>query len=194
MNIEYLNEIENLHASATELAQGYLLSLTSVGNTSPCDSDTTDGRSVLQLLSLTQRLLALTTAMRSLETNQQKEQNHALQSVLLQRLLQFVESNFTDRELTPEKIANANGISVRYLHSLFQRAGLKASKCIWERRLQATRNDLMNPVMNHIRVSQIAYHQGFNAPAHFSRAFKSRFGLSPSKLRQSKHTVIPGSS
>jgi len=38
--------------------------------------------------------------------------------------------------------------------------------------------------MGHMRVSEIAYRRGFNDPAHFSRAFKSRFDIPPSKLRQ----------
>ena len=38
--------------------------------------------------------------------------------------------------------------------------------------------------MDHMRVSEIAFRRGFNDPAHFSRAFKNRFDVSPSKLRQ----------
>ena len=89
-----------------------------------------------------------------------------------------------DCELTPEKISQANNISIRYLHSLFQQAGMTVSKWIWERRLKATREDVLDPNMSHMRISEIAYRRGFNDPAHFSRAFKSRFDISPSKLRQ----------
>ncbi len=133
---------------------------------------------------LAESLLELTAAMLRSEVDQDYEQNHAKQSALFRRILEFMEINFTDCELTPEKIANANGISMRYLHSLFQQAGLTVSKWIWERRLKATREDLLDPSMNHMRVSEIAYRRGFNDPAHFSRAFKTRFEISPSKLRQ----------
>ena len=133
---------------------------------------------------LAESLLELTSAMLRSEVDQDYEQNHARQSALFRRILEFMEANFTDCELTPEKIANANGISMRYLHSLFQQAGMTVSKWIWERRLKATREDLLDPCMNHMRVSEIAYRRGFNDPAHFSRAFKTRFAISPSKLRQ----------
>lgn len=132
---------------------------------------------------LAESLLELTAAMLRSEVDQEYELNHAKQSALFRRILEFMELNFTDCELTPEKIANANGISMRYLHSLFQQAGMTVSKWVWERRLKATREDLLDPSMNHMRVSEIAYRRGFNDPAHFSRAFKSRFEISPSKLR-----------
>jgi AraC-like DNA-binding protein len=88
-----------------------------------------------------------------------------------------------DCDITPESIAQANGISMRYLHSLFQQSGMTVCKWIWERRLKATREDLLDPTMEKSRVSEIAFRRGFNDPAHFSRAFKERFGLSPSQLR-----------
>jgi AraC-like DNA-binding protein len=129
-------------------------------------------------------MLELTSSVLRSEVDHDYEQQHAKQSALFRRILEFMESNYTDCELTPEKVADANGISVRYLHSLFNQAGLTVSKWIWDRRLKATREDLLDPNLSHMRVSQIAFQRGFNDPAHFSRAFKSRFDISPSKLRQ----------
>jgi AraC-like DNA-binding protein len=133
---------------------------------------------------LAESLLELTAAMLRSKVDQEYESQHAKQSALFRRILEFMEANYMDCELTPEKIASANGISIRYLHSLFQQAGMTVSKWIWERRLKATREDLLDPNMSHMRVSEIAYRRGFNDPAHFSRAFKTRFEISPSKLRQ----------
>ena len=141
---------------------------------------------------LAECLLELTAAMLRSEVDQEYEQQHAKQSALFRRILEFMEANYMDCELTPEKIAVANGISIRYLHSLFQQAGMTVSKWIWERRLKATREDLLDPGMSHMRVSEIAYRRGFNDPAHFSRAFKTRFDISPSKLRQVAHEQAEG--
>jgi AraC-like DNA-binding protein len=129
-------------------------------------------------------LLELTAAILRSEVDHEHEQQHAKQSALFRRILEFMEANYMDCELTPEKVANANGISMRYLHSLFHQAGMTVSKWMWERRLKATREDLLDPNLNHKRVSEIAFNRGFNDPAHFSRAFKSRFDVSPSQLRQ----------
>ncbi|MFT4824604.1 MAG: AraC-like DNA-binding protein [Halioglobus sp.] len=143
-----------------------------------------DNLTVTEQHTLAECLLEMTSAMLRSEVDQEYEHNHAKQSALFRRILEFMEANFSDCELTPEKIATANGISMRYVHSLFQQAGMTVSKWIWERRLKATREDLLDLSMTHMRVSEIAYRRGFNDPAHFSRAFKSRFDISPSKLRQ----------
>ncbi|MFK8049680.1 MAG: helix-turn-helix domain-containing protein [Halioglobus sp.] len=143
-----------------------------------------DNLTITEQHTLAECLLEMTSAMLRSEVDQEYEHNHAKQSALFRRILEFMEANFSDCELTPEKIANANGISMRYVHSLFQQAGMTVSKWIWERRLKATREDLLDPSMGHMRVSEIAYRRGFNDPAHFSRAFKTRFDISPSKLRQ----------
>jgi len=143
-----------------------------------------DKLNMTEQYTLAESLLELTSAILRSDADQEYEQQHAKQSALFRRILEFMEANYMDCELTPEKIANANGISMRYLHSLFQQAGLTVSKWMWERRLKATREDLIDPNMSHMRVSEIAFRRGFNDPAHFSRAFKNRFDVSPSKLRQ----------
>jgi len=129
-------------------------------------------------------LLELTAAVLRAEADLDFEVQHARQSALFRRILEYMETHYTDCELSPEKVAGANGISVRYLHSLFNQAGITVSRWIWERRLKACREDLLDPNLNHMRVSEIAFRRGFNDPAHFSRAFKARFDISPSKMRQ----------
>ncbi|MCB1630381.1 MAG: helix-turn-helix domain-containing protein [Pseudomonadales bacterium] len=133
---------------------------------------------------LAENLLELTAAMLRSETDVEYERKHSRQSALFRRILEFMEANFMDAEMSPEKIAKANGISMRYLHSLFFQAGISVSKWLWERRLRAARDDLLDPQLRHMRVSEIAFGRGFNDPAHFSRSFRKRFAVSPLKLRQ----------
>lgn len=133
---------------------------------------------------LAESLLELTSAMLRSETDEEYEKSHSRQSALFRRILEFMEGNFMDAEMTPEKIARANGISMRYLHSLFFQAGISVSKWLWERRLRAARDDLLDPYLRHMRVSEIAFSRGFNDPAHFSRSFRKRFAVSPLKMRQ----------
>ncbi len=105
------------------------------------------------------------------------------QSARLCRILSYLEENFSNHELTPAAIAKANCISLRHLHGLFQLGGTTVSKWIWERRLKAGREDLLDPSMAALTICEIAYHRGFSDSAHFSRAFKERFGLPPGRLR-----------
>jgi AraC-like DNA-binding protein len=105
-------------------------------------------------------------------------------NALMRRIIAYLEGHYAESNLTPDKIAAANGISTRYLHSLFRASSTTVSKWIWERRLKASREDLLDPSMAHLRVSEIAYRRGFNDTAHFSRAFRDRFNISPSQLRE----------
>jgi AraC-like DNA-binding protein len=54
---------------------------------------------------------------------------------------------------------------------------------IWSQRLDAARRDLCDPACAARSVSEIAFSWGFNDAAHFSRAFRARFGCAPSELR-----------
>ena len=54
---------------------------------------------------------------------------------------------------------------------------------IWAQRLDATRHDLCDPSQAARSVSEIAFSWGFNDAAHFSRAFRARFGCTARNLR-----------
>ncbi|MDR2187743.1 MAG: helix-turn-helix domain-containing protein [Azonexus sp.] len=99
------------------------------------------------------------------------------------RILSYLEENFSDHELTPARVAEANHVSVRHLHGLFKESGTTVSKWIWDRRLKAGREDLLDPKLSNLTVCDIAFRRGFSDSAHFSRAFKERFGISPGHLR-----------
>ena len=107
----------------------------------------------------------------------------ATQAALLQRICRTVERRLDDPRLTPARVAQAEGISERYLQKLFEATGDSFSHYLRERRLQRTCADLGNPAMAHDTVSEIAFRYGFNDAAHFSRAFRERFGTSPRAFR-----------
>lgn len=103
--------------------------------------------------------------------------------VMRQRILNFVEARLADSTLDCQKIAAAHAISVRYLNKLFEDDELPLSEWIWSRRLEKARTAIERSRMTGQSISQIAYDWGFKDPAHFSRAFKIRYGVRPSTLR-----------
>jgi AraC-like DNA-binding protein len=103
--------------------------------------------------------------------------------VMRQRIRNFVEARLSDSSLDCQKIAVAHGISVRYLNKLFEDDELPLSEWIWSRRLERARTAIERSRMTGQSISQIAYDWGFKDPAHFSRAFKIRYGMRPSALR-----------
>src|SRR5260370_42427844 len=87
-------------------------------------------------------------------------------------------------DLTPARVAELEGISERYLQKLFEGSGSSFTHYLRERRLQRTSAELSNPAEAHHSISEIAFRNGFNDSAHFSRAFRHRFGWSPREFRQ----------
>lgn len=103
---------------------------------------------------------------------------------LRQRIGSFVERNLGRSDLDCRMVAEAHRISPRYLSKLFAAEALTPSEWIWARRLERARVAIEAPAASGHSITQIAYDWGFKDPAHFSRAFKARFGVSPSALRK----------
>lgn len=100
------------------------------------------------------------------------------------RVLSFVDRNLHVPELGPAAIASAHGISVRYLHRIFQlhqQAGVTAY--LRSRRLDRCRRDLADPCLDHLTIASVAARWGFTQPADFSRVFRRETGVSPSHYR-----------
>ncbi len=107
----------------------------------------------------------------------------ATQAAILHRLCQTIERKLGDPDLTPVRVAETEGISERYLQKLFEGSGSSFTHYLRERRLQRTSAELSSPAESHHSISEIAFRNGFNDSAHFSRAFRHRFGLSPREFR-----------
>ena len=107
----------------------------------------------------------------------------ATQAAILQRICQTIERRLDDPELAPARVAEAEGISERYLQKLFEGVGDNFTHYVRERRLQRAWADLSNPAEAHRSISEIAYRHGFGDSAHFSRTFRHRFGLPPREFR-----------
>ncbi|MFE9604639.1 helix-turn-helix domain-containing protein [Streptomyces hokutonensis] len=103
----------------------------------------------------------------------------AAHRALLVRIRAFIDHHLADPGLSPESIAAAHRISVRYLHRLFQDEGPTVSRWIQHRRLEECRRELSRPGRMSPTVSAVAHRWGFANPAHFSRVFRAAYGMSP---------------
>jgi len=95
----------------------------------------------------------------------------------------YVSQNLAESSLSPQSIADAVGISLRHLNRLFALDGESPADFIWEQRTVRAHADLINPAMKRLSIGEIAFACGFSSQAHFSRAVRARFGLSPRALR-----------
>ncbi|MBL3687562.1 helix-turn-helix domain-containing protein [Leucobacter zeae] len=103
--------------------------------------------------------------------------------LLMQKIYAYIDTHLASPELSPSSIAAAHYVSTRHLHALFREADTTVSTWIRERRLERCRTDLLDPVLADRTVSAIAARWGLTDAAHFSRVFKTTYGVSPSELR-----------
>ena len=94
-----------------------------------------------------------------------------------------LEASFQDAELSAAVVAHRHGISVRYLHVLFEQAGQTFGDFVLERRLRFAMSRLSDPRCRHLRIADIAFDAGFSDLTTFNRAFRRRFGDTPSSVR-----------
>lgn len=104
-------------------------------------------------------------------------------AVLLLRIRTFIGRHLADPDLTPEVIARAHHISLRYLHKIFEGEDTTVSRWIQGRRLEACRRDLLHREAAHRTIVAVAHRWGFTSAAHFSRVFRAAYGMSPSEWR-----------
>jgi AraC-like DNA-binding protein len=107
----------------------------------------------------------------------------AVRTAHLKRAEEVIRRNLSNPDLSPDLVADACGISKRYLHEIFADGNATVSQLIREQRLIAARNLLA--MSNPGPMSDIAYRFGFSDQAQFSRLFKAMFGQTPSGYRAS---------
>ena len=116
---------------------------------------------------------------------QRRSSTIAPRDQLFARISGYIEARLEDANLSPKKIAEGNGISVRYLYTLFSEQGMTVSGWVRKRRLLHCRAEL-DGADTEASITEIAYRWGLNDSAHFSRLFKATFGMSPTQYRSSR--------
>lgn len=86
-------------------------------------------------------------------------------------------------DLTPAAIARTANLSVRSLHRLFAANGLSVARYLASERLASARKFIEADTASARSLIEIALACGFNDAAHFSRAYRTQFGESPSETR-----------
>lgn len=117
------------------------------------------------------------------ESDQQREKLSLRLGTHNAKLLKIVEvmSDNLEHPLSSQQLAAYVHVSVRQLERLFkQHLQNTPSGYYLKLRLECSRQLLQQSVMN---VMEISIACGFNSPSHFSRAYRSKFGVSPKSDR-----------
>ena len=100
-----------------------------------------------------------------------------------ERICRMVETRLGDPQLTVHSIAALEGVSVRYLQQLFARSGQTVTGYVKGRRLERAKAELESPLHSQLSITEIGFRWGFSQSAHFSRAYRERFGEAPRESR-----------
>ncbi|MFH8978784.1 AraC family transcriptional regulator [Streptomyces sp. NPDC017890] len=114
----------------------------------------------------------------------------ARKTALRARINAFVEQHLADPAMTPQAIADAHHISLRYLQQLLAENDTSPAAWIRRRRLERCRLDLANPRLSARPIQAIAARWGFTNPTHFSRLFRAAHGMPP---RDYRNLQVPAS-
>lgn len=98
-------------------------------------------------------------------------------------ILREIEQRSRDPELSAVAVAAVLGITPRYVHLLLKETGFSFSRHVLEKRLQRAITLLRDPSWRDRRIADVATEAGFTDLSHFSRAFRRRFGTTPSETR-----------
>lgn len=97
------------------------------------------------------------------------------------RVCDIIKCRFADPDISPQEIASAAGISLRYLQKLFTAHHTTCSRYITELRLEYAARLIWRRTLTKSGqpLSSIACASGYRDYSHFARAFRRRFGRAP---------------
>jgi AraC-like DNA-binding protein len=98
-------------------------------------------------------------------------------------ILRVIEDRSGDPDLSATTVARQLGITPRYVHFLLEDTGRSFTQHLLERRLENAAALLRDPLWHHRKIADIAAEAGFTDLSYFNRAFRRRFGGTPSHMR-----------
>jgi len=96
----------------------------------------------------------------------------------------YIDHHLAEAALSAPEVAAAVGISARHLSRVFADAGTSVPQYVLARRLEAARGLLETTAAGGMTVAAVAHRCGFASAAHFSNAFRARFGERASDVRR----------
>lgn len=130
----------------------------------------------------TKAATALAVALLSQLGQKPHEESEQLEDAFVETALSYIQLNCWRQSLTADKIASAIGCSRAHLYRLFASRGQSVANCVRDIRLQRASKLLET---EYGPIGTIAFDSGYGDQSAFGKAFKRRFGISPSDYRAS---------
>ena len=106
-------------------------------------------------------------------------------SDIIDSALRYIDSHYTDEDISLDSVAIASNISANYLSALFsQKVGLSFVEYVTKKRMERARQLLRKTDK---RSGEIASEVGYKDPRYFSFVFKKKHGCTPSQYRNGEN-------
>lgn len=115
--------------------------------------------------------------------------NNRTKDLRRRSMLDIIEAELCDATLDTRRIAQRLGVSTRCVQLLFAELGTTPSAYIQGRRLERAASRLDKEPAD-VTITEIVFDIGFNDLSGFCRAFRRRFGMSPSDYRAARGRPI----
>lgn len=111
-------------------------------------------------------------------------EGRGLRAARLRAIKSDIEAHLTDGDLSPGAVAKRQQVSDSYIRKLFGGEGTSFSEYVLVRKLALAHRMLSDRRWAALAIASIAYDAGFGDLSYFNRAFKRRYGATPSELRE----------
>jgi AraC-like DNA-binding protein len=107
-----------------------------------------------------------------------------LRAARLRAMQDDVRKSCHHSDLSVHAVAARHGVGARYVQRVFEESGSTFTQYVAEQRLACAYRALRRPSSSQMPISTIAFDCGFSDVSHFNRAFRRRFGCTPSEVRK----------
>jgi AraC-like DNA-binding protein len=137
----------------------------------------------LQRLAVTHVYDILAMALGATRDADEIARGRGMRAARLHAVKTFVSRNFNRQDLSVGSVAVHLGVTPRYIHMLFENETESFSEFLLAQRLTHVHQALTDQRFAGRSISTIAFDSGFSDLSSFNRAFRRRFGMTPSEVR-----------
>lgn len=113
------------------------------------------------------------------------ETRQTVAAMRLELLKAEIERSLDDHGLSVVRLAKRHKVTPRYIQMLFSDNGTTFTDFLRQQRLARVYRQLTDPQHAGSSIANLAYDSGFADLSHFNRAFRTRFGATPTEIRAS---------
>jgi len=111
-------------------------------------------------------------------------EERGIRSARMRAIMFDIVDNLEKRELSITNVALRFSVTPRYIQKLFESDGTTFTEYVLERRLLEANRLLSDSRLAKRSISDVAFKVGFGDLSYFTRAFRRRFGMTPSDVKE----------